>query len=227
MKSRPHGPIACNWLAAVASGLVGAACATAAPSDEYGITVRVEADPGKPLPGAVVSYAGKPLATSDAKGRVLVKAHGTEGDVKSFQVACPEGHRAPSAPLSVVLRRLADEGRLPEYVVACPPTERTVVIAVRADKGPNLPVRYLGREVARTDKTGVAHVSLKSPPEDTVELVLDTSEAPRLRPRNPSTRFRVGQTDELFVFTQQFQVDTPKVAGPRAPRGPILIRRGS
>jgi hypothetical protein len=198
-------------------------------SDDYGLAILVESDPGKPLAGAVVSFAGKALATSDGRGRMLVHASGREGDVRSFQVACPEGHREPGAPLSVVLRRLADEGRVPEYVVACPPTERTVVVAVRADKGPNLSVRYLGREVARTDKSGIAHLSLKSAPEDTVEITLDTTDSPRLRPRNPSTRFRVGQVDELFVYNQSFQVETPRGMA-RAPRGPILIssrRRGS
>jgi hypothetical protein len=216
-----------KFLVAASVLFTAVACSSEAPHDDYALAIRVESDPGRPLAGATVSYAGKPAGKSDAKGVVVVRAHGAEGDVRSYQIACPEGHRAPGAPLSVILRRLAEEGRMPEYVVSCPPTERTVVVAVRADRGPNLPVRYLGREVARTDKTGVAHVSVKSAPEDTVELLIDTTEAPRLRPRNPSTRFRVGENDELFVFNQPFSLDAPRVSGPRAPRGPVRIGRGS
>ena len=54
--------------------------------------------------------------------------------------------RAPDAPLAITLRTRAEEGRRPEVRVRCAPLVRSVVGAVRAENGPNLPVKYLGKE---------------------------------------------------------------------------------
>ncbi len=206
--------------------VAGAGCATTPPKSDYALSLRVESDPGRPLAGAAVLLGERVLGTSDEGGRVALTAQGREGDVLSFRIECPSGHQAPAAPLAVVLRRLSERDRRPEFVARCRPTERTVVVAVRAERGPNLPVLYLGREVARTDRAGAAHVSLRSTPEDTLELMLDTKDSPRLRPRSPSARFRVGETDDLVVLNQKFQVDAVK-AGPRQARGPVRIGQRS
>ena len=196
-----------------------------APAD-YALSIHVESDPGHALAGAEVRLGAKQIGTSGPSGVVKVVAHGTEGDVLSFDVACPEGYQSPSRPLSVVLRRLSGKGGAPEYVVPCRPTARTLVIAVRAEHGPDLPVVYLGREVARTDRSGAAHVSLVSPPEESVELVLDTGNAPRLRPHSPSARFRVGDADDIVVLDESFQLeDAPRVVH-AVRKGPVRIGRG-
>jgi hypothetical protein len=200
--------------------LVAVACNGNPSEPEYGLSIRVDSDPGRPLAGAQVRLGEQRLGTTDANGVVKVKARGTEGSVLSFQVTCPDGYQSPSRPLAVVLRRLSQRDRFPEYAAACRPTKRTLVVAVRADHGPNLPVVYLGREVARTDRSGAAHVSLESPPEETVELALDTTSNPRLRPRNPTARFRVGQADDLVVLDETFQLEgAPRIAR----KGPIRI----
>src|SRR5207247_1568943 len=97
------------------------------------------------------------VVTTDVEGMGKIQLAGNEGDIFDIAVACPEGFRSPAKPVHVVLHRLAEADKTPEYAVSCPPTTRTVVVAVRADNGANLPVRYLGREVARTDSSGVAH----------------------------------------------------------------------
>jgi hypothetical protein len=194
---------------------------------DYGLSIRVDSDPGRPLAFAQVKLGDKRIGVTGQTGIVKAVAHGAEGDVLSFEIACPEGYQSPARPLPVVLRRLSDKDRTPEYVVQCRPTERTLVVAVRAEHGPNLPVVYLGREVARTDRSGAAHVSLKSPPEETVELSLDTSNEPRLRPHNPSARFRVGQADDLVVLDESFQLEhAPRVASVATHKGPVRIGRG-
>jgi hypothetical protein len=204
------------------ASLFAAACGGKALEPEYGLSIRVESDPGRPLAGAEVRLRDQRVGTTDASGVVKVKSRGAEGSVLSFQITCPDGYQSPSRPLSVVLRRLSQRDRFPEYATACRPTERTLVVAVRAEHGPNLPVMYLGREIARTDRSGAAHVSLKSPPEETVELALDTTENPRLRPRSPSARFRVGQADDLVVLDESFQLEgAPRVS--RAHKGPVRI----
>jgi hypothetical protein len=194
---------------------------------DYGLSIRVDSDPGRPLAGAEVKIGDERIGVTGATGVVRAIAHGAEGDVLSFETACPDGYQSPSRPLAVVLRRLSEKDRVPEYAVQCRPTERTLVVAIRAEHGPNLPVMYLGREVARTDRAGAAHVSLKSPPEETVELSLDTSNNPRLRPHNPSARFRVGQADDLVVLDENFQLDgDPHQAHVATHKGPVRIGRG-
>ena len=202
------------------------ACDGGPTRSEYALSIRVESDPGRALAGAEVRLGEKKIGVTGAAGVVKAMAHGAEGDVLSFEISCPDGYQSPSRPLPVVLRSLSEKGRMPEYVVACRPTARNLVVAVRAEHGPNLPVMYLGREVARTDRSGAAHVSLKSSPEETVELGLDTSENPRLRPRNPSARFRVGQADDLVVLDETFQLENAPRAARVVHKGPIRIGGG-
>lgn len=192
---------------------------------DYPFLVRVESDPGRPLPGVLLSRAGKPLGASDAAGTIRLNARGREGETLAFEIRCPAGHRQTNEPLSVVLRTRTEQSKIPEYLLRCPPLKRTLVVAVRAEHGPNLPVVYLGKELARTDRLGAAHVLLEAEPEDSLELTLDTSAQPELRPSNPSARFVIGGRDDVLSFTQTFQV-TPKAPARRgrAPRGPIRIR---
>jgi hypothetical protein len=101
----------------------------------------------------------------------------------------------------------------------------SIIVAVRAERGPNLPVLYLGRELARTDSSGAAHLVLDVASDDVVELVLDTTEQPGLRPKSPSLRIQPGPGDEITAvnqdFTLQQQEAVKKVA---ARRGPVRIQ---
>ena len=108
----------------------------------------------------------------------------------------------------------------------CPKSSRAVVVAVRADSGPNLAVMYLGREVARTDVSGAAHVFLEVPPNQVFQLAIstDTDGAKDLRPQSPTATFEVKQADDVFVFDQKFKVERKKVRGGRAkPKGPTPL----
>jgi hypothetical protein len=204
-----------------------AACSKERPKQRYEFIVRVESDPGRKLAGAAISHAGTRVGVSNDDGVVKLSARGKEGETLSFRVDCPDGHRSPSEPLVVVLRRVAERERRPEYNVSCLPTTRTVVVAVRADDGPDLPVRHLGREVARTDKSGAAHVLLKAAPNEAIELSLDTSAYPQLSPRNPAARFQTGHQDDVFVFSQAFTIpqptQRPRPRRPAKPSGPTRL----
>lgn len=189
------------------------------------INVRVSSDPGKPLANANLLFNGKKIASTDADGLGQLKLGGRDGDAFDITVACPPGHASPEKPVQVILKRLAD-GKSPEYAVSCPPSTRTIVVAVRADNGPNLPVTYLGREVARTDEAGAAHVVLKLQPGDQFDLALNTSERQSMRPQNPVASFVVGQRDDIFTFDQKFDEEVKRVyRGPAAPKGPVKIPR--
>jgi hypothetical protein len=210
--------------------LAACGCRAKQPPAPYPFAVRVTGDPGKPLAGAVVSRDKVELARTGEDGVGAFALRGPEGDTVALGVTCPEGFKSPSDPVSVRLRRLSDPGQRTEYDVSCPPTVRKVVIAVRANNGKNLPVVYLGQELARTDAAGAAHVELDAAPDDTIELVLGTNETgnERLKPQNPSAKFVVKNQDEVFVFGTDFVVEAPKRAAvPRpkehVPPGPIRI----
>jgi hypothetical protein len=191
----------------------------------YELVVRVESDPNRPLAGARLLHAGQELGVSGPDGRVAVRAGGQEGERIELEVACPARYRSPEAPLSVTLRRSTAAGERPEYFAACPPLTRKLVVAARLAHGANLPIRYLGHELGRSDGDGVAHVLLEAETDKTVELTVDTSEQPQLRPKSPTARFRIGNRDDVVVLAQSFESPKkkPQIRTPRQ-TGPIRIR---
>jgi hypothetical protein len=195
------------------------------PPNGYDLVVHVESDPSRPLAGARVLHAGRELGVTAADGRVAVRATGTEGERVDFEVACPTGFRNPESALSVTLRHAAGGSKRPEYFAACPPLTRKLVIAARLEHGVNLPIRYLGRELARSDADGVAHLLLEGEADKTVELTVDTSEQPQLRPKSPTARFRIGDHDDVVLLAQTFQSPAkPVLHVQRRPSGPVRIR---
>jgi hypothetical protein len=191
-------------------------------SRDYEFIVRVSSEPGRTVAGARASLKNKELGVSDSTGAVTIKVRGHEGDVLPIEVSCPAGHRPP-APVLVPLRRVGHDVT-PEFAATCTPLTRSIVVAVRAERGPNLPLLYLGRELARTDSSGAAHLLLDVASEDVVELVLDTTEQPQLRPKNPVLRIQPGPGDDITALSQNFTVQ-PRERVKRAvmQRGPTRI----
>ena len=192
------------------------------------VVIRVNSDPGKPLKGADVLFGGSKVGVTNADGAAEIKLAGRDGEVFDVNIACPKGFESPKAPVQVTLHRLAEAGKRPEYTVQCPPKTRTIVVAVRADGVADLPVTLLGREIARTDRSGAAHVVLTLEPGEQFELVLDTSDEKfeKLKPQNPFMSFSVGNRDDIFAFDPKFEREKPKVRWrPRAPKGPTRIVR--
>lgn len=197
-------------------------CAGEPPRQKYEVSFKVYGDPGQPVADAAIKSGERDVGRTDAQGQLSVTLQGDEGQSHAFQVLCPEGFRSPAQPITVVLRRVSEQGKKPEYPARCEPRLRTVIVAVRAENGADLPILYLGREVARTDSAGAAHFALKSAPQDTVEVTLDTSKNQQLRPRNPSARFEVAQRDDVYLFQQTFTLP-PKVRAPAIRRMPGIL----
>jgi hypothetical protein len=194
----------------------------------YEFLLRIEADPGIPVAGARVDYLGTSVGQTGPEGTARLSARGAEGDVVAFQITCPPGYLSPPKPLSLVLHSMTGANRVPEYDVSCPPLLRKVVLAVRAENGRNLPVVYLGREIARTDESGAAHALLDVAPSEPVEVVLDTNTpaGQRLHPKSPSLSFVVPPHDDVVLFDQRFSVEperAPHSYAPVPPRGPIRL----
>jgi hypothetical protein len=193
----------------------------------FGFAVRVESDPGSPLAGARIAAFGRELGVSDARGALTTELRGLSGEVLELSVVCPDGYRSPSKGLTVRLRAPAEREKWPEYSVLCPPRQRRLVLAVRAQGGANLPVRVLGEEVSRTDTDGVAHVLLVVSPGETIVVKLDTSAWPHasLMPRDPELKVIVPDHDQVVLFDQPFSHPAPpaRTRKRREPVGPRPI----
>jgi hypothetical protein len=188
----------------------------------FEVQVTVDSDPGVPLPGAELLVTGNVRGTTDSTGSTHLLFNGKEGDRVEVSVRCPADYESPSTPLSVQLRRFAAGSPIPQFEARCPPTLRTVVVGLRVENGPNLPVQYLGRTVAQTDGAGAALFSLRARPAEQIEVTLSTEGSPdALRPQDPKFTFVTKDFDDVVILDQTLTVDKKKpVAHPR-PAGPV------
>lgn len=200
------------------------------PPPPFSVAITVEADQDVPIPRAVVQRNKEEIGKTDEKGRAILTFRGEDGDQIDVWVKCPEGFDSPPKPVTVSLHRLSDPSKLAEYPVKCPPAEREVVVALLADNGPNLPVKYYNRDIARTDASGAATFMLKGKPGDHMEFTIDTSakENDKLRPQNPSVGLVVDNKDAYYSLDQVFQKEKTKIiyAAPHRPQpiGPTPLR---
>jgi hypothetical protein len=192
------------------------------PPPPFQIFIRIDSDPGRPIAGATVTRNSKVLGTTGPDGRTMLTVTGAEGETTDVTIKCPDAFNSPAKPTSIRLTRFADKSKVPEYTVACPPMLRRVVVAVKAENGPNLPVVYLNKVITRTDVSGAAHFALEVAPNTQFQVTLDTSEHTRLKPISPSKPFTAPSHDEILVFDQKFDLEkarvfaAPKVNIPKA-----------
>jgi hypothetical protein len=175
----------------------------APPSRAHGIVIQAETAGHAPLAGVELSRRGRLLGTTPASGSLALQLDGSEGERFELEARCPASYVPERQTLSVTLRRLLSSRKLPTYRVDCAPATRTTVVAVRATNGADLPVMYLGREVARTDTSGVAHLALVLRPGERYELGLDTT-GKALSPKSPRAVFVAGNDHVLVFFDQRF-----------------------
>ena len=207
----------------------------APPPPTFPVVIRVDSDPGRPLPGATITRKDQVLGVTDAFGKLTGTFQGTEGDVLEVKVQCPAGYETPKAPLPIPLRRLS-ENKPAEYSAKCPPTLRQVVVLIRAENGPFMPVVHLNQIVARTDASGAATILANVKPAEQLEFTLKTSADKafeRHEPVDPVVGYLVQPMDEVVVLNQEFKVK-PKpqvyVAPPPVPtqitnsHGPTRVR---
>ena len=184
----------------------------------------------RPVASAVVSVNGEARGTTDRFGRIRTNLMGPEGRVVRVGVQCPPvlvAEGGTSRDLVVrVLRFVAKSGPVPLHAhFRCVSPTRKSVLLVRADGQSDLPVRALGQQVAITDENGIAAVILKGVPGDEVEVLLDTSAHPHLRPAMPARRLVLPAERRIFVFDQAFEMKRGKrkSRNRRTVRGPRRI----
>jgi hypothetical protein len=204
-----------RFLEAALCALGLAACAklteqpTAGPAPTYPVVLLTRGDQRQALAGVKV-YEGKNLVgTSDLNGRVHLTLKGKEGGTAELHVKCPATFASPERPLLIGLRQLAPGSPAPKFETECLPLLRTVVVGVRAENGPNLPVVRLNRVIAHTDEFGVAHVLVQGSPGEQVTLTLNTTLNAALRPANPALTFVIADRDEMVLLEHKFSVERP------------------
>lgn len=210
------------------------ACEEPPPPPIFPITFVAESDPGVPLPGVTVTVAGAPPAQTGPDGSVRLELSGEEGTSVPVSATCPAGHRSAPALSPIVLRTTVGVGGAPapgfRVSVQCLPETRQGVVVIRAGgtgtaPRSGLPVMIEGREVARTDSSGVAHVSLNMAPGQSFQVLLATATAsPLLRPQDPQLTFVFPDSNEIFPFDENFDEVAPPAPprrhGPRRPATP-------
>lgn len=174
----------------------------------FEVQVSVVSNPGVALAGAQILHGAKVVGTTGTTGKAKLSFGGNEGDQVDIDVKCPADYESPGKPLTVSLRRFAAGSPPPQFEARCPPALRTMVIGLRAENGPNLPVTYLGRTVARTDASGAAMFEVRVKPAEQVQITVSTSEpgAEMLRPQNPTLTFVAKDKDDYVVLDQSFTV---------------------
>lgn len=192
------------------------------------------------VPGATIYFGRQEIGASNGRGMLRLDVPGTDGQRFPIFAQCPAGFRPAEGARTLQLVRFAsDHPRHREFGVEmkieCPPVERLAAVIVKAGKLANVPVMRNGREVGRTDASGVAHIGFRAKPGERFKFVLDTSARRyrRVRPANPESRlYKMPDRNELFVWDVDFDYprDPPPIvvpgAGPRKPCLPTEVRRG-
>lgn len=196
-----------------------AACGAPEPA-RFPVRFVAQSD-GTAIEGVRIAVGGAEIGRTDQRGVLDVALIGKEGDTVRLSAVCPEGYRVGGELPPLVLRRLTPlgaSGRTERVRIAvpCRPEERTVMLLVRADGEEDLPILIDGREVARTDEHGLAHVQLAYAPHTSFEVVLRTDDRPELSPHNPPHVFTVPDDDRVFVVDQRFV--RPEAERPRTRR---------
>ena len=221
--ARSRSPAAAVFGAA-ASLLAGGLGCEPPPPPAVSIAVRARAETGAPVADADVFAGAIRVARTDREGLARLDVTGVEGATFYIRIECPAGYRSPNDPLSVRRLGIAAATAVPEYDVVCHEMRHTMVIGVRAEGGPDLPVLYLGREVARTDRSGAAHVTVAMDVHERIELMIGTSgkDNEKIHPQNPSSVFEMPDHDDIQVFPITFTRDVKK-APPRGGRRTIGV----
>lgn len=207
------------------------ACEEPPPPPVFPMTFLAESDPGVPLGGVTVTVAGAEPAQTSADGSVRLELSGEEGTSVPVTATCPAGYRAPPPLSPIVLRQTVGVGGAPapgfRVSISCLPETRQGVVVIRAGgtgtaTRAGLPVMIEGREVARTDSSGTAHVSLNMAPGQSFQVLLATATAsPMLRPQDPQLTFVFPDANEIFAFDENFDEEAP----PPPPRAHSRRRR--
>jgi hypothetical protein len=176
---------------------------------KFPVVISAVTDDGKPMPDLPVTIGRSPAGKTGADGKLQMRVVGKEGQKLAVGVQVPKGYRLATPDSTLVLRRLADieagGGRtLPiEHVVKLSPLEREYAVLVRVGVA-GLPILTFGTQQAVTNDKGVAMFLYRGAPGDELQVKIDTSAKPELRPQNPQSNFLLVAKAEAYVVKEKF-----------------------
>jgi hypothetical protein len=190
------------------------------PTSTFPVLLTVQQDGATPVAGVRVLEGGHLIGTTDATGSVPLELSGVEGGSTSLALKCPDGFSSPQKPLEVGLRHLAPGSPAPRFNSECVPLVHSIVAAVLAENGPNLPISFLNQVIGHTNELGVGHVLLEASEHQQITLTLDTRAQPHMLPQNPALTFVAPEHEALVLLEQSFTVKRAKARarGPSRPR---------
>ena len=186
------------------------------------VTITAQRSATEPLGGVKLLDGNKKLlGTTDASGKVTLRLTGAEGDTAEITVKCPDAYASPEKPTVVGLRHLAAGSPQPTFSVDCQALVHTVVVGIRTENGPNLPVVRLDQVVGQTNAFGAAHLLVEASTGEQITFLLETPK--NLRPQNPTLTFVASDRDEMVLLEQKFTVVKRKVHVKPRPQLPTKI----
>jgi hypothetical protein len=189
-------------------GLLATACEQPPPALTE-IVFRVQEDDGARVAGAQVLVDGAVAGTTGDRGEIRTALGSRTDRAYAISHRCPPSSRPVEGTTPLRVERIAPlPGRSPPALLLrrhCAPTSLRHVLLVRTGGRPGLAVRVLGEIAGRTDADGVAALKIDGAPGDEVEVSVDTSGAPRLRPISPSRRLKLPGRRTFFFFDQEFE----------------------
>lgn len=190
---------------------------------EFSALIIARTDGRTPLAGVEVLAGKKVVGKTDESGKAKLSLQGSEGSVASLTIKCPEGLASPEVPIEVGLRHMAEGSPPPLFETECVSLVRRVVVGLRAENGPGLPIVRLNEVIGKTNDQGIAHLLLEVSPNEQVTLTLDTKGNSRLLPQNPALTFVASGKDEFVLLEQKFNVKKKKVKPKPKPAMPTRL----
>jgi hypothetical protein len=180
-----------------------AGCGADAPSSTViPLVVRVSAD-GLAIAGATVRLGADARGVTGGDGLVRTAAVGSAGTPVELGVDCPAGHHLVRPPAPFVLGPAA-----PRHVeVECARDLARAVVVVRGRGRATEPVRLDGREVARLDGEGLAHVAVAMAPHTRFEVAVGDA----LGDASARATYTMPAREDVFFF------EAPPPAPPPSP----------
>ena len=216
-----------RWLPVALVALLGfaTACTASSPVTKgLVVEVRVTDYAGAAVGGAALFAGSNQVALTTADGIATLEMRGREGDLVALEVRCPDGYESPIEKL--VVQSLDVDGSTPSHLTRCRKIRHRLVIAVRAEGGPNLPVLRLGRVVGTTDASGAASLLFDLDLEERVELTLSTESLANegVTPKNPVVVFDLHDENDVKLFDVKLTRPRAKQRrGPAKKRGPVSM----
>lgn len=205
------------------------ACGTPpSPEETFTLELRGVGDEGAPLAG--VSFFGPASwGVTGNDGRLNHRIAAPDATAIAITATCPPDYKdAPRlAPVRLTKTRRVDDhsAQAIPVEVRCERRESDLFIVVRAAGGGRLPVVVDGRRLVSTDDDGVAHMLLRRPrASGKVEVSLDTSSRPELKPLSPSRTYQLGSGDTVLFVEQGFVAPPQLLARRASPRRRVPVR---